>query len=138
MDYTIVPANVDKGTVNVLTKQGIAGAGVTAGQAVYLDASDGKLKLADSNSGTVGARTVEGFALHGSLNGQPLVYVYTSDDYAPGFAIAAGEAVILSENPGNLAPYSDAATGDFITFCLLGVGSNKAKIARVASTVAKP
>lgn len=63
---------------NVLAREGAsvsngtAGATITAGQMVYLDAADTKYKLADADSATVAARSPSGIALNGCASGQPL------------------------------------------------------------------
>jgi hypothetical protein len=52
---------------------GIAGASVTAGQALYLDSTTSTLKLAQADGTTAEAAAV-GIALHAAGTGQPLVY----------------------------------------------------------------
>ena len=50
-----------------------AGATITAGQSVYEDQADGKIKLADANLSLAAAKA-KGLALHGALSNQPIRY----------------------------------------------------------------
>jgi hypothetical protein len=71
-DYSITAANVLAGT-GAVKENGVAGSTISAGQAVYKDASDsGKFKLADNDSATAAVRSFYGIALHGASSGQPL------------------------------------------------------------------
>lgn len=110
-DLAITAANVAAG-VGARTMTGVAGATITAGQAVYQDPADGKLKLADTNSGTAAARVPIGIALHGSLAGQPLT-ILQSGPCTIGAALTAGVAYYLSATPGGLCPVADLVAGCF-------------------------
>ena len=70
-DLTITAASVVAGE-GASVKQGTAGATITAGKAVYRDGADGKYKLADSNGATATIRGVDGIALNGASDGQPV------------------------------------------------------------------
>ena len=101
--------------------RGVAGATVTAGQAVYLDTSDGKWKLADNNSATAAVRSPDGIALNGASNGQPLS-VLTAGPITIGAALTAGVAYYLSNTPGGICPVADLATGEYPT--VIGIATS--------------
>jgi hypothetical protein len=136
-DYTVTAASV-LASSTATKRDGVAGATITAGQALYLDSSDQTLKLADSNSGTAAARTVVGISLNGGATGQPIKYCTADSGFAPGFSIPAGSVVILSDTPGGLRPVADAVSGDFVTVIGLGIGSNTMALGFIASTIAVP
>ena len=71
-DISVTASAVVASVTALVEHGGKAGATITAGQVLYKDSSDGKLKLADNDSGTAAVRTVYGIALHASLDGQPL------------------------------------------------------------------
>ena len=50
---------------------GIAGATITAGQSVYLDATTTTVKLADADASAAAAAAI-GIALHAATSGQPI------------------------------------------------------------------
>lgn len=58
---------------------GTAGEAITAGQAVYLDATVNKWKLADSDSVTSGANKAGGIALNGAALNQPVTVQVEGD-----------------------------------------------------------
>ncbi len=88
---------------------GIAGASITAGQAVYFDATAGTLKLADANgSGTLQFR---GIALNTVGAGQAVSYVKRGRLY--GFAVTGlnyDAALYLSNTAGALGDSAGATS----------------------------
>lgn len=124
-DVSITAANVVAGA-NASITHGIAGATITAGQAVYLDtATTGEWLLADSDSATVIARGSArfGIALNSASNNQPLA-VQTEGLITIGGTLVAGVAYYLSDAPGAICPFADLATGDYVT--LVGVATTTA------------
>ncbi len=110
-DLTITAANVVAGSGAKIVN-GKAGATITAGQVVYLDAADGKYKLADADSATAAIRSPVGVALNGAANNQPLA-ICTSGPVTIGATMTAGVTYYLSPNPGGIAPVADILTGDY-------------------------
>ncbi len=110
-DLSITAANVVRGSSSQ-TEAGDAGATITAGQVVYRDSSDGKYKLADSDSATAAVRSPRGVALNGASDGQPLT-ILKSGDVTIGATLTPGVSYYLSDTPGGIAPYADLATGDY-------------------------
>lgn len=111
VDLVVTAANTLAGS-NSSTKQGTAGATITAGQVVYFDSATSNYKLADCNSATVAARSPAGFALNGASAGQPLM-VQFAGDVTTGATMAPGVAYYLSGTPGGIRPVADMIAGDF-------------------------
>lgn len=111
-DISITAANVVAGA-NARIAHGIAGATITAGQAVYLDtATTGKWLLADTDSATAAVRHAHGIALNGGGNGQALA-VITEGAVTIGATLVAGEVYYLSGTAGGICPVADVAAGDY-------------------------
>lgn len=102
-------------------EQGIAGATITAGQAVYLDQTTGKFALADADAGSATTRTLYGIALNGASDGQPL-RVHKRGDLTINAVLTAGTAYYLSDTPGAICPLADLDTGDY--FGLVGLAES--------------
>lgn len=116
-DLTITPANVLSGT-NAAFYQGVAGATITAGQVVTLDATTKRLVLADSNAAAPLA-TVRGIALHAASTGQP-VRIQTNGTITLG-GTTVGAIYVLSATPGGIAPVVELLAG--MRTSILGVGA---------------
>ena len=99
---------------------GVAGASITAGQALYIDtANSNVLKLADSD-GTTPANVFAGISLHASLTGQPLQYVTVDPSFTFGGTVLAGDTIWLSDTPGGITKtFAELEAGD--TVVCLGV-----------------
>jgi hypothetical protein len=123
-DISITAANVVPGS-DVVRESGTAGATITAGQLVYLDTSDMKFKLADSN-GAAALRVPNGIALNGASNGQPLS-VQKGGDITIGGTMTAGIPYFLSDTPGGLCPLPDIGTGEYS--CIVGIAKSTSVLA---------
>lgn len=123
-DLTITAANVvaTSGT----RENGTAGAAITAGQVVYINATTGRYELADNNAASVPARSPRGIALHAAAVGQPLA-VLRSGDITIGAALTAGTDYWLSDTPGGICPRADLASGERVV--LLGVAKSTTVLA---------
>lgn len=102
-------------------KRGTAGATITAGQIVYLDASDSKYKLADADNLPAAGVTAVFMALNGASDNQP-ISVLQGGDVTMGSVLTAGTAYYLSPNPGGIAPLADVQSGDDVI--VLGVAKS--------------
>jgi hypothetical protein len=118
-DISITAANVVAAS-DAVRESGTAGATVTAGQLVYLDNSDMKYKLADSN-GAAALRVPSGIALNGAANNQPLV-IQKGGDITIGGTMTAGVAYYLSDTPGGICPVADLASGEYP--CIVGIAKS--------------
>lgn len=105
---------------------GTAGATITAGQCVYLDASDTKYKLADCDSGTSAVRDVVGIALNGASDGQP-IDVILQGDLTLGSVLTGGIPYFLSPTAGGICPIADIAVGDYYT--IVGIAKSATVLA---------
>jgi hypothetical protein len=85
---------------------GIAGATVTAGQAVYLDSVTSTLKLAQAD-GTAAEAAAVGIALHAAGAGQPLVYADQGSIINIGATTTKATTYVVSATAGGVAPQAD-------------------------------
>jgi hypothetical protein len=111
-DLAITAALVLAGAAAAIDRSRVAGAAITAGQAVYLDSADRKWKLADNNSATAAVRAPHGIALNNAAANQPLA-VLTEGPITIGAAVTAGIAYYLSDTPGGICPVADLASGEY-------------------------
>jgi hypothetical protein len=116
-DLTITAANVLAQSGAEL-ENGSLGETVTAGQALYKLASDGRWYLADNNSATAAVRQATAIALNGGAAGQP-VRVLRSGRITIGATMTAGVAYYLSDTPGGICPVADIGSGEYS--CLIGL-----------------
>lgn len=119
---------------------GKAGATVTAGQGVYLDAYTQKVLLADANV-SAAAAAMSGVALNGASDGQEVDYAMPGAivDMGAGAAPAAGKIWIVSDAAGGWSPHTDVTTpavGEFCTVGFVGIGNNRVLVIGAASGVA--
>ena len=118
-DLTITASQVKAGA-GAVEGTGVAGATVTAGQPVYEDSTDGRIKLADSNLSLAAAKA-RGVALHGALASQPVRYQKGGKVIVgAGAAPAKGTIYVVSATAGGIAPAGDLVSGWHAT--ILGVG----------------
>ncbi len=122
-DLSITAANVLK--VSGTTKQGTAGAGINAGQALYKDAAAGTIKLGDSD-GAAGLRECVGLALNSPASGQPVAFI-SEGVISVGAVLTAGKVYVLSDTPGGIMPVEDLETGDYVT--IVGVALSTSQLA---------
>lgn len=117
-DITITASNVTKGGSNTIGS-GIAGAAVTAGQAVYKDSNDSnRLKPADAD--VEASAEAVGVALHGALTGQPLQFV-EDGPCVLGSGVVAGTIYVVGTTAGAISTATSITSGDYVT--VLGVGT---------------
>ena len=134
VDITVTPGSVVQGAgANV--ESGVAGATITAGQAVYLDATSGRYKLADSDSGTAAARTAKGIALNSASDGQPLS-IQVKGDITIGATVVANTAYYLSNTAGGICPLADVGAGEFMQLIGIGISATQIRMGLLATGVA--
>jgi hypothetical protein len=118
---TITDTQVQPGTTDATFEFGTAGATITAGQVVYLDATTNTYKLADSNLSAAGA-TARGIALNGAASGQPLkIQTGGTITLGAGAAPVVSTVYLLANVAGSIIPAADLASLDRTT--ILGVGA---------------
>lgn len=106
-DLSVTPSNVIAGT-NSTRDHGTAGETITAGKAVFLNATTNKWMLSDNNG--TGTRTVHGIALNGASLNQPLA-IHKSGDITIGATLTPGTAYYLSATAGGICPVADLDAG---------------------------
>lgn len=109
-DVSITAANVLPGA-GAVTENGVAGETITAGQAIYKDATGNWMK-ADADSATALARDARAIALTGSSLGQPIT-VQRSGDITIGGTLTGGLPYFLSNTPGGVCLIADVGTGEY-------------------------
>lgn len=120
-DLVITPGNVVSGARPSL-EAGIAGETITAGKAVYLDATTGKYMLADNNGATAPMKVALGIARNGASLNQPLS-IHKGGPITIGATLVAGARYYLSETPGGIQPEADLVTaGENV--CLIGLAAS--------------
>jgi hypothetical protein len=134
-DVVVTAANVQKDATTRIA-QGIFGATVTAGQTVYLDAADGKWKLADANASAITAALV-GVALNGGADGQP-GFIAIGGNFNPGFTAVVGTIYVLSATAGGIAPAADLLTGWRTAIVGVGLAANSLGLVNYASGALVP
>lgn len=106
-------------------KQATAGVTLTAGQAIYLDATDSnKAKLAQAD-GTEAEANAKGITLNGADAGQPVNYAELGELTLNAVA-AAGAVYVLSATAGGIAPEADLLSTERLT--IIGYGKSTTKI----------
>jgi len=113
----------------------LAGAAITAGDALYKDASS-LWQLADANVSAVEANA-SAIALNDAAVSQPVRgQTGGTITLGAGAAPAAGEVYCVSATAGNIAPDADITTGLFKTILGVGIGSNNVILGFLKSGVA--
>jgi hypothetical protein len=118
-DISITAANVIPGA-GATTRDGTAGATITAGQVVAFDPSTRKYVLCDTDHATAALRIAKGIALNGASNGQP-IKVQTEGPITVGGTMTAGVAYYASNAAGGISPAADVATERSV---LLGIATS--------------
>lgn len=121
-DLTVTAANV-VAAEGADVRNGRSGGTITAGQVVYKDPTDNKVKLADSN----GQATAEakGIALNSASLNQPISWI-AGGNINPGATVAEGEIYAVSSTAGGIAPEADLASDEWVT--TLGIGTSTSNI----------
>ena len=123
-DIAITAASVLEGA-NAQLAYGKAGAAITAGQSLYIDAADSnKLKLADCD-GAAALRECVGIALMSCAAGQRVTY-QKGGEITIGGTVVPGKVYVLSDTAGGIMPVDDLETGDYTS--IIGVGKSSTVI----------
>lgn len=112
-DLTITATNVLN--ISAPISAGLAGEAITAGQAVYLKAADGKLwKARSAAAGTTEEGNPVGIALNGGSAGQTIAYAANGGDINIGATTVKTTTYVLSATAGGIAPQADLVSTDKI------------------------
>ena len=126
VDVTVTAANVQQGT-KAVKHSANAGEAITAGAALYLDASvsPSVLKLAQADAAATAK--VAGFALNDAATGQPVTYSDDDPDYNPGGTVVVAGVYVLSANAaGKIAPFADLVSTNILS--ILGGATTAAEL----------
>jgi hypothetical protein len=107
VDVVITAADVKMGS-NADVRHGVAGEEIAAGDAVFLDTTDSKIKLSDNDA--AGKKTVSGIALNGAAVDQPIAY-QRGGDLNIGGTLEPGTSYYLSDTAGGIIPEGDLGAG---------------------------
>lgn len=122
------PANVATGSTTTKTRGGLVyGESVTQGQPVFL-AADGKYYRCDANDTAIKARCA-GIALQPGIADSPAVIALPGSTPGEslvnlGATLAAGMVYCVGATVGEIVPYADLTTGDYVT--IIGVAKTTA------------
>lgn len=131
-DITVVAANV-KPAASTITKKGIAGEAITAGDSVFV-AADGGIELCE-NDQTVIEAACRGVALNDAAVDQPIEYAI-SGDVNMGAIMTIGSVLIVGAAAGGIAPEVDAVSGEFVTVIGVATTTSNLKLGILQSGVA--
>lgn len=106
------------------TSRGLAGAAITAGQSVYVDAN-GKVQPARANAALTSAAV--GIALHAASTDQPISYIEEGDLTVNAVLTVGMPYVTSAAVAGAIAPVGDLVSGNFR--CELGVARSTTVLA---------
>ena len=131
-DLSVVAANVQPAPSGV-TKNGIAGEAITAGDSVFV-ATDLEIELAEHDLTAADAACV-GIALNDAAAGQHVTYVVTGD-VNMGAILAVGQVYVVGIGAGGIAPEGDPAAGHFVTVIGVATTTSNLKLGMLQSGVA--
>ncbi|CAK0781818.1 conserved membrane hypothetical protein [Gammaproteobacteria bacterium] len=121
-DLSITATSVVPSSAAVI-RNATAGAAITAGKLVYKSATDGKLYLADGDSGTSAVRDCVGIAVVSAAIGAPCYFVIEDPALVIGATVANGTIYGLSATAGGIAPSADFTTGWYVTVVAVGTST---------------
>ncbi len=131
-DLVVVAANVKPGS-EAVTKRGIAGEAISAGDSVFVAADNG-IELCEKDQAALDA-ACRGVALNDAAVDQPIEYA-VSGSVDMGAILSIGETYIVGAAPGGLAPETDAVAGNFTTVVGIATTVNLLKLGILQSGVA--
>jgi hypothetical protein len=133
-DISVTPSSVKPANARTRIEEGIAGAAITAGQAIYADASDSnKLKPALSTNQTQ-ANSVVGIALNDVATDQPLDYA-ARGDVTFNSALTAGTVYVLGGASGGISPSADLTGSRYGTILGVSTSATNLRVGIVTSGV---
>lgn len=121
-DLTITEANVQHASGASL-RQEIAGVAITAGQVVYKDSSDSKVKLADATDAN--KDEIYGIAANSAPGADQPITIQKQGGINLGATLTVGEIYVLSTG-GAIAPEADLASNDYVS--VLGVATTASNL----------
>ena len=133
-DLTVTAGSVKPGTGAAISS-GYAGEAITAGMAVYKDATTSKWMKADNTTAT--KANVTGIALNTAGTDQPLA-VQTSGEITAGATLTQGSVYCVGAAGGGIAPVADNGSAEYVTIIGVAKSSSVLILGIKASGVAVP
>jgi hypothetical protein len=133
-DLTITAANVVPVAAGHAFEDGIAGATITAGQAVVLNSAN-QWVLADADNACYTTDKF-GIAENGASAGQA-IRVQVGGKIAAGGTVAVGTVYAVSATAGGICPTADLTTGKYVILLGIGVSTTEILLGIKPSGVAK-
>lgn len=130
-DLSITAANVLYASGD--KQGGIAGETITAGQALYLKASDGKLWKAQAD-GTAAEATAVGIALHAALANQPVTYAGNGCTLNIGGTTSKATVYVVSAAAGGIAPLADLTSTQYISHLGYATATDGSMVLKITNT----
>jgi hypothetical protein len=121
-DISVTASAVKPTSSATVIARGTAGGTITAGQALYLDSADNKLKTAISTT-QAQANAVVGIALHGASVDQPIAYA-TTGDVTFNAVLTAGTVYVLGGASGGISPSADLDSNNNRYGVVLGISTS--------------
>lgn len=106
--------------------QGIAGATLAPGDAVYLDTTTNTYKLTDGDTDT--ESVAAGIVIDSAISGRPFLFAPPGAVINIGATVVLGTVYVCSLTPGKICPWADIGTGDYTTILFIGATSNIVKV----------
>ena len=131
-DLTVVAANV-KPAASTVTKKGIAGEAISAGESVF-KAADGGIELCENDQAALDAACI-GVALNDAAVDQPIEYAITGD-VNMGAIMTIGQTYVVGAAPGGIAPEVDVIATEFLTVIGVATTTSNLKLGILQSGVA--
>lgn len=113
----------------------IAGEAITAGQVVYLKASDNRAYKSDANDST--KNTVKGIATNNAAAAQP-VYVQTGGNVDVGGTLTVGGIYCLSNTAGGIDAFASLSSSDWIVILGYATAADNLRLMITHTGVQKP
>lgn len=130
-DLTITAASVLLTSGTKAT--GTAGESITAGQAVYLKASDSKLWKAQAD-GTAAEAIAVGIALHAAGAGQPLSYAEPGAVINIGATTSKATVYVVSATAGGVAPIADLTSTQYLSHLGYATATDGSFVVKITNT----
>ena len=120
-DLSQTAANVLKSSGSI--QNGTAGATITAGMPIYLDADDSNHAKPAEAGDTAAKAAAVAIALNGASDGQPVSYL-AAGSINLGATLTVGTVYVVSQTAGKICPNADLVSGDMVT--VLGIATTTA------------
>jgi hypothetical protein len=133
-DLSVTAANVLASTSAQVEGGYLAGATITAGQVVFLDANNTWQLAGAAIAAAHGPNVTRGIALNGAASGQPIRVALSDPNFKVGATVTAAQTYVVSATAGNIAPISDLTTGNYVTVLFVAKDASYGALAPISVT----